>query len=473
MRESAAKLQKTQTEFIEHMVKKGKSPEWALTEWNRRNADTSGTWKKGMDKDTRLPTIAVYDNEREEMFVERSMTMTVEMGGAQVKNPKEQHMTNMIKTLADELYGIDAGNEAAFAPFAQSGSMSASLRGVVDQEALAAMFQTEKEGLVAASPAKKATASMAAVAEALPVSEKARPSIDDERFDLPLELGLAKPPLQSKITTLRSDIEDLQVQCSELVTSLGDDAEGHYSDTLAPLKGRQAILAKIGLEPAQWEASKAAELQKKDGDLHVGREFLQRLMCMDMLSNKVSSLGDAVSCRDELKHKVKEIEDGLMLVRSFMGSVKRLSDVVRGTRTTREREAINAEQNRIKQLAAASKKSAQAKAAPAPPSLLPAATVKFYDLNFEKHIALAQVADTDAKCFDEPWHTPASQVVARVLGSAPSRLNLMVFKAGFVKKRPPVKREHQDSGQQSNHDFARGSLWIHRPTSPNREAITA
>ena len=34
-------------------------------------------------------------------------------------------------------------------------------------------------------------------------------------------------------------------------------------------------------------------------------------------------------------------------------------------------------------------------------------------------------------------------MTARILGTVGVRLNLVVFKAGFLKKKPPVERDHQ------------------------------
>ena len=44
---------------------------------------------------------------------------------------------------------------------------------------------------------------------------------------------------------------------------------------------------------------------------------------------------------------------------------------------------------------------------------------------------------------DMPFMIAASEAASRVMAGNPCRLNMMVYRAAFVKKRPPVKREHQ------------------------------
>jgi hypothetical protein len=123
-----------------------------------------------------------------------------------------------------------------------------------------------------------------------------------------------------------------------------------------------------------------------------------------------------------------------------------LQTVVLSRRTAKEREAVNAEESRVKSLQASLKRSLQNAGKPKVglAKLTPdgSDTAKFWELDFGGHCTVVHLGTGEMiSDYDAPHLWPSSDVAARVMAGAPCRLNLMVYKAGFIKKKPPVKRE--------------------------------
>ena len=109
IRNEREQLLLTQKQFTTLMEAKGKSATWATAEWDRRKAAPDSVWKKGVDPDTKLPTIAAYGNDKEIDFDEKGIDDVVELEGKAMKNPKKKDVDSLLANLGED--GLD--NEAA------------------------------------------------------------------------------------------------------------------------------------------------------------------------------------------------------------------------------------------------------------------------------------------------------------------------------------------------------------------------
>ena len=84
-RSEQGKMMKTQTEFCHAMETKGKSKEWALNEFKRRQSCRKGIWKQDSCPDTGLPRVQMYSTTLEANFVEDSFGVDVRQTSANEK----------------------------------------------------------------------------------------------------------------------------------------------------------------------------------------------------------------------------------------------------------------------------------------------------------------------------------------------------------------------------------------------------
>ena len=83
----------TQKQFIDSLVQKGRDRAWAEAEYQRRTQDQA--YKKGIDADTKLPTIQACSAVREENEVKRARLDEVDLAGHEIKNPKRKATTSI------------------------------------------------------------------------------------------------------------------------------------------------------------------------------------------------------------------------------------------------------------------------------------------------------------------------------------------------------------------------------------------
>ena len=81
------------------MEKRGRSKEWAIAEWQKRTSDTTGMWKSGTDRDTGLPTCAMFTPGREVNFNEMVAGTLVQSGGGQEKAPSPQRIKELVASI--------------------------------------------------------------------------------------------------------------------------------------------------------------------------------------------------------------------------------------------------------------------------------------------------------------------------------------------------------------------------------------
>lgn len=86
----------TQKQFVDMLVQKGRDRAWAESEYQRRTQDEA--YKKGIDPDSRLPTIQASSADREEQEVKRARQDEVGLVGREIKNPKRKATTSIAQT---------------------------------------------------------------------------------------------------------------------------------------------------------------------------------------------------------------------------------------------------------------------------------------------------------------------------------------------------------------------------------------
>ena len=103
------KVQKTRKQFIDFMMEKGRSNEWAEAEYDRRRVDPSRT--TGTDRDTGLPTVECFEPQFEEDYEDNYRTDEVESATKEKTNPKDKDFKIPFGQLGQGLWrrGCDEG----------------------------------------------------------------------------------------------------------------------------------------------------------------------------------------------------------------------------------------------------------------------------------------------------------------------------------------------------------------------------
>jgi hypothetical protein len=274
-------------------------------------------------------------------------------------------------------------------------------------------------------------------------------------FDDVADVAQGRLTMRRHVEALIVDVDGLEKQMMELVESLESDTSDAYDDTMPGMMQRLECLRNVkGLSSEDFVKCKESAITDKDNTpLPMALALFEKLACVADIQKQFGNFGGSATSHEELAAEMKSLQANIDNIRLLMSSAKRLLVVTGSIRTTREREAVNAEQSRVKALAKAAVVAAkqavgkkEGAAVPKLPGCLSGepSSAKFWELRFDS--AQMQVFEVGSLAkdldFSKPWVQHASEVASRTLNGSPCRLNLMVFKAGFLKTKPPIRRFH-------------------------------
>ena len=449
-RREQEKVMKTQKEFIALMEGKGKSREWSLDEFKRRWNGGSGIpgWEADHCPDTHLPRVQCFGETKEVAFSENSHGETVEQS-MQEKSTTSDRLRELVGSLSNG-QPVNLRTDADLAAMA-TGKMNSMAQ--VSSSSAGTDFWQRHTGpgsmRSAGSPGSKAPSSAAGGSEIAPSPspQQAKGGSGGGRppFDPVTDCAEVRKPLRESVDAIKKDMSEAISSIDEVVSSVRNDKSGSYSDTFPHLDRRLTCVKKMMESEEHFQTYARGLTDPKE--LPFAEPIFKPLVSMVAMTALVDNLGSKALNWEELDKEVKACETKIDILKSALSATKRLSTVVLSIRTTREREAVNAEQERVKALhrAQAAAARAAATAAAAPAALTgDAARKAFYELDFRNHVSMRELANgMKNENWELPFVQPVSDVGSKVLNASPCRLNVMVFKAGFIKKKPPVKREHQ------------------------------
>mmetsp|Transcript_134530 Transcript_134530/g.429670 ORF Transcript_134530/g.429670 Transcript_134530/m.429670 type:complete len:959 (-) Transcript_134530:267-3143(-) len=451
-RNACQKVMKTEKEFVRMMEDRGRTKEWAQKEFLSRRNDKTGTWRSDSCPDTKLPRTQLHGEDIEEDFNELASGQRVEEGGGKEKNPTRQRLSDLVGDLGSDIQ--DVTRETAFNVFSQD---EPGMKALVEKRAADVqggaidVVQSMAQEMGFNTPAKKLKIGVPVVPEAGAASASSPSPVKMRaEFDPVADVVEVKIAVRKLVTAVKADVMSLETAVREIVESIGETDCNIYVESLPHLKIRLKALQCLLQDDEHLETFREGTLKSKEL-LPIAEALFNKLISIASLEEKFAKLGADTTCFEDLAKDQRALESDVSVIKVLTNAARRFMTVVSSARSARENEAIKAEEARVKALTVAAKKTAAAAAASvgrrasasAPTKLLPSASMKLYELDFQKHSSVNVFAEGDAKSFEFPWMVQASDVASRTLGSSPCRLNLMVFKAMFVKRKPVMKREHQ------------------------------
>ena len=383
IRNEKEKVMLTQKQFITHMEAKGKSAAWAKEEWERRKAAPENVWKKGVDADTKLPTIAAYGDDREVDFDEKGIEDGVELEGKSKKNPKKKDVDSWLANLGED--GLDT--EAAHNLLRANNFVDAAIDFRADETtdfkpSVWNKRKAEKVECIETEPEDGTEGDEA--------TEDAASSNKAKKFkfmDLDGKKGAARQKLDRALDGLTDSMDDAVNSGNEAIHEC-KNMEAHdkavFGPRLTSLNQRVLPLLAVSEGGETWKKYRdnmnaSIESDEKNiSKLPIPKMYFDRLVDRAALKASITTLGEHAESEELLQVEVKKWENNCEAVSVLVQAVRSAVGYFNSAKNARDRHIDNRQK-------AQAKGSAKAKAEKPQTTSFGASKNAIFDINLAQH----------------------------------------------------------------------------------------